>query len=327
MPRILIGPGTLMGLEGEFKSILESAGFTLVFPDRPAQMSEAELFDKLAGCDASLAGSEPYTRQVLAARPELKFIARSGVGYDAVDLAAATELGIPIAISPGNAEGVAEHTVGLILALAKSILPQHATIVAGGWPRRSMLPLRGKTLAIIGLGRIGKAVAIRARAFGMTLIAYDPVRDEAFAKAQGVRFTSKEECYSTGDYVTLHYPLTAGTRQSINRDVLGRMKPTAFLVNTARGGLVHEADLAEFLRSQRIAGAGLDVLDSEPPTSDNPLLTAPNTVMTAHTAGVDTASRDNMARIAAETVVRYFAGQWPGEVVVNPEVRGRVRPL
>jgi phosphoglycerate dehydrogenase-like enzyme len=323
MPRILIGPATLIGIDGGYKSVLLEAGFELVDPPHAVQMTEAELIERLAGCDAALAGSEPYTRRVLEAHPQLRIIARSGVGYDAVDVAAATERGIPVTVAPGNSEAVAEHALGLMLAVAKEIVAHHNRIVAGGWPRKSNRPLRGSTLAIIGLGRIGKELAVRARALGMAVIAHDIQPDEAFARRHGVGLVSLDECLAAGDFVSLHVPLTPDTRGLMNADRLARMKPTAILINTSRGPVVDEVALTAALTRGVIGGAGLDVLAVEPPVGDLPLFHAPNLVLTPHTAGVDTAARDAMALIAARAVVDYFAGRWPGEIVVNPGCRVR----
>src|SRR5207247_9327702 len=164
--------------DGPFLQMLHEAGFEFVYPDRPLQMTEDELLPTLHGVAASIAGSEPYTRRVIAANPELRVIARAGVGYDAVDVAAATDHGGAVTITPGtNQDAVAEHTFALILALTKAVALQHLAVKAGGWPRRPNLPLRGRTLGIAGLGRIGKSVAVRGAAFGMRLLAYEPYPD------------------------------------------------------------------------------------------------------------------------------------------------------
>lgn len=322
MPKVLVGPHVLFEVEGEYLNILRQAGFEMVLPNSHLCLNEGQLLERLKGCHGAVAGGEPYTRRVIEANPQLKVIARVGVGYDAVDVEAATEHGVVVTVSPGNAEGVAEHTFGLMLALVKSIVPQTTAIAQGQWPRRSVGPLRGQTLSIIGLGRIGRQVATRAIAFDMKVIACDPYVDPAFAKQHNIPLMSAEEAFAQGDFVSLHLPLNSSTRKSINRNLLTRMMPTAYLINTARGGVVHQDDLFEMLRSGAIAGAGLDVLEQEPPPSDLPLLKLPNVVFTAHTAGVDTRSRDDMAALAAKTVVEILNGGWPlNELVVNPKVK------
>ena len=325
MDRILIAPAQLAGLESAFVAALRNAGFELVYPKRRAQMVEAELIEALSGVKAVVAGSEPYTRRVLDAQPQLKVIARAGVGYDAVDVVTATERGIAVSITPNtNQDAVAEHTFALILALAKDIVPQHQGTVAGHWPRKANLPLRGRTLGIAGLGRIGKAVAIRGHCFGMKLLAYEPFPDHAFLKQYGVELVSFERLLAESDYLSLHMPATAESRQLINRASLAKMKPSAFFVNTARGALVNEADLVDALKSKRIAGAAIDVFEDEPP-GDHALFHLDNVVVTPHAAGVDLQSRDDMAHSAALAIVSLSKGEWPAEKVMNPEVKAKFK--
>jgi phosphoglycerate dehydrogenase-like enzyme len=322
-PKVLIGPAPLKEIEPVYGPPLREAGLELVFPARNIQMTEDELLEQLPGCSAALAGSEPYTRRVIeaAAARGLRVIARGGVGYDAVDVQAATDFGIPVTITPGtNHDAVAEHTFLLILALAKNLIPQHTLIKQGQWPRRANLPIRGRTLGVVGCGRIGKAVILRGLSFGMKVVAHDPCGDLEFLEKYGVPMVSFEEVLRQGDYVTLHLPMMPGTRQVINARALALMKPTAFLINTARGGVVNEPDLYDALKAKRIAGAGLDVFEEEPPEG-SPLLTLDNVVLTAHAAGVDMQSRDDMARLAAQIIIRLLRGEWPDGCVVNPEVR------
>lgn len=321
MARILVGPHMLIDCVGPYLDTLRQAGYDPVHAPRHAQMTEMELTERLAGCVGSVAGSEPYSPKVLDAHPQLRIIARVGVGYDNVDVPAASERGIPVTISPGNAEAVAEHAFGLMLALVKSLVPQHIAVAAGDWPRSSVGPLRGQTLGIVGMGRIGKQVALRAKAFQMPIIASDPVRDEQFAQQHGIAWVTTEELFGQADIVSLHLPLNAETNKSINRSLLQLMKPGAYIINTARGGVINEDDLVDALQRGAIAGAGLDVLTREPPPKDHPIRKLANVVLTAHTAGIDRQALADMANLAAQTVVRYLAGDWPAEFVVNPEVR------
>jgi phosphoglycerate dehydrogenase-like enzyme len=325
MPKVLIAPMTLAGLQGPFLQALREAGFEPVYPARAEQLLEEELLPILHGISAAVAGSEPYTARVLAANPALRVIARVGVGYDAVDVPAATEHGVAVAIAPNtNQDAVAEHTFALLLGLTKRLVDQHAGVKAGGWPRGVNLPLRGRTLGVAGLGRIGKAVALRGEAFGMPLLAYEPFPDTAFAQAHRVTLVPFERLLAESDFLTLHLPLTPASRHLINRAALARMKPTAFLVNTARGGLVCEADLLEALRARQIAGAALDVFEEEPP-GKNPLFEFDNVLLTPHAAGQDLQSRDDMALSAAQAIVDLSRGRWPAEKVVNPEVRAKFK--
>jgi D-3-phosphoglycerate dehydrogenase len=325
MPKVLIAPTALAGLQTPFVDTLRGAGFELVYHGRSAQLDEDQLFEALDDVDASLAGSEPYTPRVLAAHPRLKVIARAGVGYDAIDLDTANRQGVAVCIAPGTNQGsVAEHTFALMLALTRGLISQHQGVKSGGWPRGTCLPLRGQTLGVAGLGRIGKAVATRAVAFEMTVIAHDPFPDTTWAARHGIPLLSFEELLRRSDFLSLHMPATPETTHLINARTLAVMKPTAFLINTSRGAVIDEPALAEALRTKRLAGAGLDVFEQEPPGA-NPLLELDNVVLTPHAAGVDLRSRDEMALSAAEAIVALARGEWPGEKVVNPEVRERFR--
>ncbi len=325
MPKVLITPATLVGIDGPYLEVLREAGFEASYPAQRAPLTEADLLQILPGVTAVIAGSEPYTPRVLAHAKDLRVIARAGVGYDAVDLPAATAHGVPVTITPGaNNDAVAEHTFAMLLALAKKIIPQHLETKAGGWARDACLPLRGQTLGIVGLGRIGKAVALRAAAFNMRLLAYEPAPDKDFVARNRVELVPFEKLLAESDFITLHVPLAVDCRYLINRKTLALMKPTAYLINTARGGLVCEADLLEALREQRIAGAALDVFEEEPPGT-SPLFAFDNVLLTPHVAGIDVQSRLDMALQAAQAVVALSRGQWPAEQIVNPEARGKFR--
>jgi phosphoglycerate dehydrogenase-like enzyme len=328
--RVLVAPAPLREIEFVYGPILRDAGYVIEFPPRnlprsELQMSEQELLTLLPGCVASLAGSEPYTAAVIAraAAAGLKVIARAGVGYDAIDLHAATEHGVAVCYAPGtNQEAVAEHAFMLMLALVRKLREQDIEIRQGHWPRRTVGNLRGKTLGIIGLGRIGKAVAQRAVPFGLSVLATEILPDTAFAAAHNVTFVPLEELLRRSDVVTLHVPKTPATKYLIRKETLALMKPTALLLNTSRGGVVHEKDLHDALVANKIAGAGLDVYEAEPPGS-NPLFGLDNIILTAHTAGVDQQSRQDMARVPASAIVRLLAGEWPGDWVVNPQVQDK----
>jgi phosphoglycerate dehydrogenase-like enzyme len=328
MPKVLIVPREVARFADKFRAPLDAAGLEVVFlPPADANLpTEDELIEALAGVEATVAGSEPYSPRVFAAHPQLRVVARVGVGYDAVDLAAATTAGAAVCIAPGTNQGsVAEHCFALMLGLTRHVPARHAALAGGGWPRLMSVPLRGRTLGLAGLGRIGKAVATRARAFEMTVIAYDPLPDSAFCERHGIELVPLDRLLSESDFLSLHLPLTPDTRHVINAGTLARMKPTAVLVNTSRGGLVCEADLIAALREGRLGGAALDVFEDEPTPRDNPLRTLPNVVLTPHAAGVDVRSLEDMARSAAEAVAALRRGGWPAEKVVNPDVRAAFR--
>ena len=326
--RVLVAPAPLREIEHTYGPILRGAGYTIEYPPRDnflteQQMSVAELLAQLPGCLATLAGSEPYTREVIAkaAAAGLKVIARAGVGYDAVDLEAATDHGVAVCFAPGtNQDAVAEHAFMLMLALVRKLREQDTEIRQGLWPRRAVGNLRGNTLGIVGLGRIGKAVAMRAIPFGLNVLATEIAPDLAFAAAHNVTLVPLEELLTRADIVTLHVPKTPLTKNLIRRETLALMKPTAIVLNTSRGGVVHEADLYDALVAKRIAAAGLDVYEKEPPGA-NPLFALDNILLTAHTAGVDQQSRQDMARLPAHAIVKLLAGEWPADWVVNPQVK------
>lgn len=322
MAKVLIASAMLADKEMAFLNVLRDAGLEVVYPSKRKQLNEEELMEALPGAVATLAGSENYSRRIIEAFPDLRVIARIGVGYDAVDVAAATENGVTVTVTPGaNHESVAEHTFALMLALARGIVPQHSAISGGGWQRIVGVPLRDRTLGLVGLGRVGQAVAIRAVAFRMRVLAYDPMPDAAFAERNGIPLVSLERLLSESDFVSLHLPLTKATSGMIDGPALARMKPTAFLINTARGGIVHEDALVDALRAGWIAGAALDVFTEEPPPADHPLTKFENVICTAHTAGVDLQARDDMALLAARSVAALSLGNWSEANVVNPECR------
>jgi D-3-phosphoglycerate dehydrogenase / 2-oxoglutarate reductase len=326
MRKVLVSAMTLSGVEGEYAQVLRSAGFELIYPARPVQLVESEMPEALEGIYATLAGSEPYTRKVLNGAPGLRVIARMGVGYDAVDLAAATDHGIAVTFTPGtNHDAVAELAFALILGLTKDLVSQHMGTRALKWPRRTNLPLRGRTLGIAGLGRIGKSVALLGEAFKMKLMAYEPFPDQAFAQKHKVALVPFEKLLAESDFLSLHSPFTPESKHMINKSTLALMKPTAFLINTARGGLVCEADLIEALQNKKLAGAGLDVFEKEPPLA-SPLFHMDNVLVTPHAAGVDFQSRDDMAMSAAVSIVKLYKGEWPEELIVNKDVKAKFKP-
>jgi len=259
----------------------------------------------------------------LAGLPQLRVISRNGVGYDRIDVGAATRRGVAVTITPeGNHQAVAEHALALMLAVSRSIVQSAVDTRQGHWRRRSVLiPLRGKTLGIIGLGRIGRSVAVRAAAFGMRLVACEKFPDREFAQKYAIELADLDRVLSLADFLTLHTPMSPDTQGLINRQTLSRMKRGSVLINTARGGLVNEPDLVEALKSGHLAGAGLDVLATEPPPSDHPLLKADNVVMTPHVSALDAQSLEDMAVGAAQNIVDLATGKWPAASLINSDVK------
>jgi phosphoglycerate dehydrogenase-like enzyme len=259
---------------------------------------------------------------VLEALPGLRVVARAGVGFDRVDVAAATSRGVVVTITPAaNAEAVAEHVFGLLLALTRAVVRGDRQVRQGAWSRTPLQPLRGRTLGIVGLGRIGRAVAVRALAFGMKVVASEPSPDLDFARTHGIALVDLDTLLAQSAFVTLHVPLAQGTHGLIDRQTLSRMKRGSVLINTSRGGLVVEHDLVAALESGHLAGAGLDVFACEPTPTDNPLLLFDNVVVSPHIAGADARSVEDMAADAARGIVTLYRGGWPEGTVVNSAVR------
>jgi D-3-phosphoglycerate dehydrogenase / 2-oxoglutarate reductase len=304
---------------------LRAAGCEIVFNPHSRMHTEEELVGLLPGVVATIAGTEPYTERVFAAAPQLKVVARSGVGYDAIDLAAATRHRVAIAMGFGaNHNAVADFAFSLMAALASRLIPYHALVVDGRWQRSTHMPIWQTTTGIIGLGRIGRALARRCRGFDMRVLAYDVVPDAGFARQHGVELVDLATLFAEADFISVHAPHTPETDKIVSRERIALMKPTAFLVNTARGGLVDEAALAEALRDRRIAGAGLDVFEIEPLPPQSPLRDLPNVVMTPHCAGSNIDAIAAMAERVVENVLALLEGRDPGaDYVLNPEVIGR----
>ncbi len=302
--------------------MLQRAGFEVDYPDRPELPTADATVAALKNADAVLAGSDLYNNEVFERLPKLRVIARTGVGFDLIDIASATRHGVAVTITPNaNHQGVAEHALALLLAVARNIAQNDREVRSGLWTRPRLIPLRGKTLGLIGLGRIGRSFAVRAQAMQLNVIASDPVMTEAACRELGIRLVSLDQLLSEADFVSLHAPMNDATRGMINRNTLSRMRAGSILINTARGKLVVEEDLAEALRSGHLAGAGLDVLCAEPPPPDHPLFSLPNVVITSHTAGADTLAVRDMAIDATQNIIDLYEGRWPSESLVNPEVR------
>lgn len=322
MPRVVITTSALFHTDGPHLELLTRAGFEIGFPQRPEMQVASATIEGLADADAVLAGSDLYSDEVFASLPKLRVVSRMGVGYDLVDTHSATRHGVVVTITPqGNHAGVAEHAVALMLAVARGIVQNDHDVRSGKWPKPQLVPLRGKTLGLVGLGRIGRSLAARAIALGLNVVACDPLVDEAAARSTGIRLTSFDELLANSDFVSLHAPLTDATRGLINSSTLVRMRPGSFLINTARGGLVVEADLVEALQSGHLAGAALDVFVTEPPPADHPLFSLPNVVLTSHVAAGDAQSIHDMAMGAAQNIIDLYEGRWPSDSLINPEVR------
>ncbi|MDQ3250039.1 MAG: phosphoglycerate dehydrogenase [Chloroflexota bacterium] len=309
--RVLIGSRSFGQSDPTHLTQLQAAGCEIIPNTVGRGYRAAELLVALQGIDAIITGTDELTADVINAADRLKTIAKHGVGLDNIDLAAARARNISVTATPGAIhDAVADLTLGLLLALIRQIVPAHQSVQAGQWKRFIGYELRGKTLGIVGLGRIGKEVCLRAQAFGMKVIAYDLYPDQAFAAQQGVVFATLDELLATADVVSLHAPPTSDDKPLLDTIALTRMKPSAYLINTARGQLVDEAALATALASGQLAGAGLDVFVDEPPKA-SPLLGLENVVLTSHIAGQTYEGQRRMGDITLENCLRALRGEQP----------------
>lgn len=280
---------------------------------------QAKLIEAVRGADALLSSGVRVTREVLDAMPNCRGIVTASVGFDAIDLDAATARGIPVANTPDFcAREVATHTIGLIIACARKIVLLHNAMHEGIWDRTMFHPMpsiHGETLGLISFGRIARQVARRAHALDMRLLAFDPFIDAATAAEYEVELAPLDELLQRSDYVSVHAPLNRETRHMLSDREFGLMKPTAMVFNTGRGPVIDEAALIRALQSGRIAGAGLDVFEQEPIARDNPLLAMPNVVTTPHSGGYSEESIRTGRRMAAEELARILRGEMPRNLV------------
>ncbi|NWF71147.1 MAG: phosphoglycerate dehydrogenase [Chloroflexi bacterium] len=288
----------------------------------PGQMKRDETLAAISGADALIIRSSTQVdAPMLAAASKLKVIARAGVGVDNVDVPEATKRGIVVMNTPdGNTVSTAEHTFALMLALARHIPQAHASLAGGKWDRKSFMgvELRGKTLGVVGFGRIGRAVAKRALAFEMRVLAYDPYIPADVISDLGAQAADLDTVFAECDFITLHTLLTPETRDMVNKTTLARMKKGVRIIDAARGALINETDLAEALKSGHVAGAALDVYQNEPPEADHPLIGLPNVVHTPHLAASTDDAQIVVAVEAAELVVNaLLKGEYKN--VVNPD--------
>lgn len=285
----------------------EEPGWNVVTADQVS--GKDALAAQLADADALVVRSAvDVNAALLAGAKQLRIIGRAGVGVDNIDLDAATRHGIVVMNTPGaNAVAVAEHTFALMLALARHLSRADSTTRAGQWEKKSLqgTELRGKTLGIVGLGRIGMEVASRARAFGMQVVAHDPFVAEAAVRDRGISLTSLDDVYAAADYLSLHVGLSPQTHGMINAASIVKMKKGVRIVNCARGELIHDADLAAALRSGQVGGAALDVFSEEPPKA-SPLLAAPNVIATPHIAGSTNEAQEAVGVQIAQQVKEYL---------------------
>jgi D-3-phosphoglycerate dehydrogenase len=320
MTRVLLTTTSFQDTPGAHHDLLAQTGWEIIRARGP--LNEVDTLALVGEVDGYICGDDAITRRVLEkARPRLKVLSKYGIGVDKIDVKSCTEFGIPLLFTPGvNHTTVAEHTFLLLLALEKNLLFHTDSTRTGGWKRKTGHELLEKTIGIVGLGRIGKEVAIRARAFGMNVVAFDVYWDEKFAAAHQVkRANSLDEIFGASDYLSLHTNLTPETRDLINASSIAKMKKGVLILNCARGEIVHTADLAAALSSGQVGGYGADVLDVEPPPPDHPLVKLPNVVITPHVGSRTYESVVRQATTAVKNLILAMNGEKP-IAQVNPEV-------
>lgn len=299
--------------------LMQAAGLEVLLKTTPMPLDEQWLIEQTRDIDALVVAMEPVGARVLAAAPRLKVIARPGVGYDSIDLAAATQNGVIVTVAAGtNEQSVADFTIALLLQATRGITAAAHSVEQGGWERITGSEAWGKTLAIVGLGRIGKAVARRARGFDMRVLAVSRAPDLGFAAAHGIEHVALDTALREADFITLHAPLTAATENLIDAAALARMKRGAYLINTSRGGLLDEQALADAVRSGHLAGAAVDVLRVQGVGSPSPLIGVPGIIVTPHMATFTRESIERVAMSVARSVIAALQGQRPDHTV-NPD--------
>ncbi|MBK1876327.1 phosphoglycerate dehydrogenase [Pelagicoccus mobilis] len=315
--RILLTTTSYQDIPGPHHQMLEDSGFEIIRERGP--LSEERMIELVGDIDGMICGDDAITSKVIdAALPRLKVISKYGIGLDKIDTGYVEEKGIPLTFCPGvNHTTVAEHTFGLMLSLFRHIVEEANYTRSGSWTRLSGHEIMGKTIGIVGLGRIGREVAIRAKAFGLSVVGYDIYWPEEFANELGIkRVDSIAEVFKEAEILSLHTNLTDETENMVCAESIATMKDGVVILNCARGELVNTQDMAAALESGKVGGYGADVLDVEPPPVDHILLSAPNCVITPHIGSRTHESVQRQAGMATRNLLNFFAGK-PAEAQAN----------
>lgn len=320
MFRVLVTGRNFGSISPKDFDYFKNQGYELVDnPYKGKLPSEDELCAVIPDIDAILIGNDQITPRVLEHANRLKVISKFGIGVDNIDIPAATKRQIAVTNVPGTtANSVADLTFGLMLGISKLIVYTNRRVMSGMWPVDRGNDIHGKTLGIVGFGRIGQAVAKRAAGFDMKILAYDVAPDKDAAKALGVELVSLDVIVAQSDYITLHIPRTEKSYRLFDREMISKMKKGSFLINVARGGIVDEDALYEALQSNHLAGAATDVLEEEPPTTRPKVFDCENFVVTSHSGGNSQESILLTAKIAAQNIIQVLENQ-PCPNVVNRE--------
>lgn len=319
-----LGSATKEGLVDTIEE-LEKVGAELVI--LPSLQDENEIIEKTRDADALILSNSPITRHVMENLPNCKGVLRTGVGFDVIDVSAATSLGIAVINIPDMwTREVANQAMSLLLASNRKVVELNENIKSGTWtptPPYQQGPLYGETIGVLGVGRIGSAFIRRAKGFELHVIAHDPYQPDSVFENLEIERVTFDELLERSDYISLHTPLTEETRHIINESALSKMKPNAYLINTSRGPVVEEEALTNALRNGIIAGAGMDVLENEPPSVDNPLLSMKNVILSPHSGHYSFESMRIRPRRYGSEIARILEGNMPINLV-NIEVRERL---
>lgn len=314
--KVLVTATNYSSLCAEAKRLLEEGGCDIIENRVGRPHTFEELVPLVGDIDGVVAGVDTWDEAVFRLAPKLKAIARFGVGVDNIDLAKAKAYGIRVTNVPGgNANAVAELAVGLLLSLVRSIPSLHQSARRGYWDRRVGGELAGKTVGLLGFGNIAQMVAKKLKGFDVTLIAYDKYPNAAKAAELGVELVASDEVLARGDIVSMHLPSLAETRHMMNDAAFGKMKTGAYFINTARGALVDERALYRALAERTIAGAAIDVYETEPVTADNPLFQLDNIITTPHTAAETEETYRRVGLVTAQALLDVFAGKEPAHLL------------
>jgi phosphoglycerate dehydrogenase-like enzyme len=305
----------------EYLAYLEENGYEVAIePEWRTIPTEELLIEKLESMDAFIGSTVPFTARVMDARPNCKIISRTGVGYESIDIPAATERGVAVCITPGvGAEAVSEYSFALMMAAARRVMEADRSVRAGQWIRFVGSAVWHKTLGIVGMGRIGKKLVEIAHGLDMKVVAFDMFHDEAFARKHHITYyDSLDEMLKICDFVSVHANLTDQTRGMIGMEQFKIMKPTAVIVNAARGGIVNEQDLCHALANKMIAAAGMDVYEKEPMPADHPFLQLDNIILSSHNAGSSAEGKNSLIEAAFRNLIAVENGEEP-DGLLNPD--------
>ena len=304
MDKILITPRSYGKTDASVLETIKQAGFEPVLNPYGQILTKPQMQQALADCVGVIVGVDPLDAEVLACAPGLRAVAKYGVGTDNIDKDYCAKHGIPVSITQGaNANAVADYAFSLLCACARKLPYINGLCHEKKWNKVLGLDIYGKTIGVLGLGAIGKGVAKRAQGFDMNVLAYDVFWNAEYADAHHIQFAKPDEIFKTCDFISLHLPLTDETRGIINAESLATMKPNCVLLNTARGGLIDEPALIDALQTGKIAGAGIDVFNEEPPANEA-LYRLDNLIMGSHCAASTNGASEMMSRMATENLLR-----------------------